>query len=192
MTEETQDRERIRQREVLTKVLRLVTERRMTAPALFVLESTKPLSFLASQALIFFEPIVRVMLPLKDYGTFAQAIEDRDNIEWMIQQLEAAEEAHAAASGVRAQARTSPGQAQARVLVAHQRHAGPALRRRDARVRRTGHRHQGGGRDGGLLSGLGQGDLHGAQRLGLGQRGGHPARQGRGGLVRVSGLRGGR
>ena len=95
MTEETQDRERIRQREVLTKVLRLVTERRMTAPALFVLESTKPLSFLASQALIFFEPIVRAMLPLKDYGTFAQAIEDRGNIEWMIQQLEAAEEAHA-------------------------------------------------------------------------------------------------
>jgi len=67
----------------------------MAAPALFVLESAKPLSFVASQALIFFQPIIQTMLSVKDYETFALAIEDRDNIEWMIQQLEAAEEARA-------------------------------------------------------------------------------------------------
>ncbi len=81
-----------RQRQVLAKVAQLLISRRLTAPALFVLESTKPLSFLASQALIFFQPFVQTFLPAKDYEVFAAAIEDRDNIEWMMQQLEAAEE----------------------------------------------------------------------------------------------------
>jgi len=81
-----------RQRQVLAKVAQLLISRRLTAPALFILESTKPLSFLASQALIFFQPFVQTFLSAKDYEVFAAAIEDRDNIEWMMQQLEAAEE----------------------------------------------------------------------------------------------------
>ena len=83
--------DKTRQRQVLAKVVELIVQRRMAAPALFVLESAKPLSFLASQALIFFQPIIQALLSIKDYETFALAIEDRDNLEWMIQQLEAAE-----------------------------------------------------------------------------------------------------
>ncbi len=87
--------DKTRQRQVLAKLVQQIIRRRMAAPALFVLESAKPLSFVASQALIFFQPIIQTMLSVKDYETFALAIEDRDNIEWMIQQLEAAEEARA-------------------------------------------------------------------------------------------------
>ena len=83
---------RIEQRKVLAKVLRVIIRRRLGAVALFTLESTKPLSFLASQSLIVFEPIIRTFLPVRDYDVFVQAIEDRDNIEWMIEQLERAEE----------------------------------------------------------------------------------------------------
>ncbi len=83
---------RIEQRKVLAKVLRVIIRRRLGPVALFALESTKPLSFLAAQSLIVFEPIIRTFLPLKDYEVFVQAIEDRDNIEWMIEQIEAAEE----------------------------------------------------------------------------------------------------
>lgn len=88
-----EDNDKTRQQQVLGKVVEQIVRRRLAAPALFILESAKPLSFLASQALIFFQPIIQTMLSVKDYETFALAIEDRDNVEWMIQQLEAAEEA---------------------------------------------------------------------------------------------------
>jgi len=92
MITEVRDSARIQQRKVLAKVLRIIIQRRMTALALFVLESAKPLTFLAAQSLIVFEPIIRTILRLPDYEIFTQAIEDRENIEWMIRQLEVAEE----------------------------------------------------------------------------------------------------
>lgn len=92
MTEIANNSQKIKQRKVLAKLLRFIIQRRMSAPALFALESVRPLSFLASQTLITFEPIIRTVLPLPDYEIFTQAIEDRDNIEWMIQQLEAVEQ----------------------------------------------------------------------------------------------------
>ncbi len=95
MVTEVRDNHKTQQRKVLARVLRFIIQRRMTAPTLFVLESAKPLSFLAAQSLIVFEPIVRTILPLNDYEVFTAAIEDRDNIEWMIRQLEAVEEKQA-------------------------------------------------------------------------------------------------
>jgi hypothetical protein len=83
-----------RQREVLAKVAEGLIARRLTAPAIFMLESSRPLSFVASQALVFFQPIVQGLLGVKDYALFAAAIENRDNIEWLVQELEAAEEGH--------------------------------------------------------------------------------------------------
>lgn len=81
-----------RQREVLARVAERLIARRLTAPAIFVLESSRPLSFVASQALVFFQPVVQGLLGVKDYDVFAAAIEDRANIEWLIGELEAAEE----------------------------------------------------------------------------------------------------
>lgn len=81
-----------RQREVLGRVAERLIARRLTAPAIFVLESSRPLSFVASQALVFFQPIIQGLLGMKDYAVFAAAIEDRGNIEWLIGELEAAEE----------------------------------------------------------------------------------------------------
>ena len=95
MATEVRDSYKTQQRKVLARVLKFIIQRRMTAPALFVLESTKPLSFLAAQSLIVFEPIIRTILPLSDYEVLTAAIEDRENIEWMIQQLEAVEEKQA-------------------------------------------------------------------------------------------------
>jgi len=67
--------------------------RRLTAPAIFVLESSRPLSYIASQALVFFQPLVQGLLGVRDFAVFAAALEDRDNIEWLIRELEAGEEA---------------------------------------------------------------------------------------------------
>jgi hypothetical protein len=81
-----------RQREVLRKVAEGLVARKLTAPAIFVLESSMPLTYVASQALVLLRPFVQAIIGIRDYEVFAAALEDRDNVEWLIQQLEAAEE----------------------------------------------------------------------------------------------------
>jgi|LSQX01.2.fsa_nt_gb hypothetical protein len=81
-----------RQREVLGKVAAGLVARKLTAPAIFVLESSMPLTYVASQALVLLRPFVQAIIGIKDYEVFAASLEDRGNVEWLIQQLEAAEE----------------------------------------------------------------------------------------------------
>lgn len=58
---------------VLEKVAKKVVEKSMTVPAIVFLESVKPLNFVGSQAMVFFEPIVQSLFNLKDYDTFRSA-----------------------------------------------------------------------------------------------------------------------
>ena len=95
MTTAARDPQQIEERKVLARVLRAIIKRRLTALALFTLESLKPVSFIASQSLIVFGPLIRAVLSVADYYIFVRAIEKRDNIEWMIQQLETVEERQA-------------------------------------------------------------------------------------------------
>jgi hypothetical protein len=80
-----------REREVLDNAAQLLIERRLTAPAILFLESIKPLSFITSQALVFLGPLVQALLSFADYQVFAEAVESRENLEWLIQRLEAAD-----------------------------------------------------------------------------------------------------
>lgn len=86
MTE--REAERAREREVLERFATEVARRRMCAPAIFLFESIQPLSFLAGQALAFLYPMVSVMLDVPDYEVFRVAIEDRENVRWLIERLE--------------------------------------------------------------------------------------------------------
>lgn len=86
------DPERDRQREVLDRFARAVVERQMATPAIFLFESIQPLSFVAGQALAFLHPIVSVLLDAPDYDVFREAIEDRANLGWLIDRLEALEQ----------------------------------------------------------------------------------------------------
>jgi hypothetical protein len=74
--------------QVLEQVAQELIRRRLTAPAIFALESTRPLSFLASQALLVLGPLVQALLPLPRYQEFCEALEDRRNIDWLITRLE--------------------------------------------------------------------------------------------------------
>lgn len=81
-----------RQREVLGRLAEQLAARRLAVPAIFVLESTMPLTYVVSQTLVLLRPFVQGLLGLRDYAVFAAALEDRGNVEWLIQQLEATEE----------------------------------------------------------------------------------------------------
>jgi hypothetical protein len=73
---------------VLEKLAKKVVEWQMTTPAIIFLESVKPMNYIGSQALVFFEPIVQSIFNFKDYDTFRQALEKRESIEIMLQMIE--------------------------------------------------------------------------------------------------------
>jgi len=65
---------------------------RMTVPAILFLESVKPLSFVGSQALHFFEPMVRAIFTIPDYERFAALMERRENFEALLVAIERKDE----------------------------------------------------------------------------------------------------
>ncbi|MBM3263618.1 MAG: hypothetical protein FJY97_09390 [candidate division Zixibacteria bacterium] len=76
------------QKQLLDRVARSIVARRLTAPAILFLESMKPLSFLGGQFMAFLSPFVHLALDASSYDRFAEAIEDRENVEYLIQRIE--------------------------------------------------------------------------------------------------------
>ena len=72
----------------------------MTVPAVLFLESSKPLSFIGSQAMVFFEPFVKTFFTADGYTRLSRLMEDRANVEFLIRRIEALE---ADAQGTRRQ-----------------------------------------------------------------------------------------
>ena len=67
-----------------------IVSKGMAVPAIFLLESTKYISFIAGQTLIFLGPILTVFVSDKKYYNFTQLLEKRENIEFLITQIEEA------------------------------------------------------------------------------------------------------
>lgn len=82
-------------RELLERVADRVLELRMEVPALLTLETLTPVSLMAGQALVFFEPFVAAMLRLRDYRRFAALVERRETLALLIQMIEARADAAA-------------------------------------------------------------------------------------------------
>ena len=76
---------------ILDRLAERVVRWKMTVPALIFLESIKPLNYIGSQALVFFEPIVQTLFNFKEYDTFRRAMERRENVEFLMQKIEAAD-----------------------------------------------------------------------------------------------------
>jgi hypothetical protein len=74
---------------VIEKLAKKVVEKSMTVPAIIFLESVKPLNFIGSQAMVFFEPIIQTVFNFRDYDTLRTALEKRPTIEILIQRIEA-------------------------------------------------------------------------------------------------------
>ncbi len=78
---------------LIQRVATEVVRRRLTAPAVLVLESARPLCFLGSQALVFLDPLVRAFLNAPDYDLLVRILEDRSRVERLIEVIEDLEEA---------------------------------------------------------------------------------------------------
>lgn len=77
-----------RGKELLAKIAHQVVKRKLTVPAIMFIESVKPLSFVGSQVLIFMQPMVQAFLNRKEYDEFAVLMEDRENVELLLQEIE--------------------------------------------------------------------------------------------------------
>ena len=60
----------------------------LVAPAVFFLEANKPFSFIGSQALLFFQPLLGFLLGDEVVGGYARLFEDQDNVERLLHLLE--------------------------------------------------------------------------------------------------------
>jgi hypothetical protein len=76
------------QAEILRRLAAKVVEWKMTVPAIMFLESVKPLNYIGAQALVFFEPFVQTLFNFKDYDTFREMMENRENVERLLLKIE--------------------------------------------------------------------------------------------------------
>ena len=73
---------------ILSKFAKEISDRGMSVPAIFFLESTKYISFIGSQFLVFLGPIATCFINNNKYYNFTEILEDRENIEFLLNELE--------------------------------------------------------------------------------------------------------
>lgn len=77
-------------RALLERLARRVAELRMETPAILTLETARPLSLVAGQAMLFFEPFVQMLFRFEDYRRLARLVERRDALELLTTLIEEA------------------------------------------------------------------------------------------------------
>jgi len=77
-----------RQIEVVDKLAAKVIRFGLAVPAILFLETARPMNYVGSQTLAFFEPIVRGLFNWREYTEFYQFLEHRGSIELIIQRIE--------------------------------------------------------------------------------------------------------
>ncbi len=85
------------EKEVLQRVAERIVRVRLAVPAIFFLESTRPLNFLGSQALHFFNPLLSIFFRFRDVERLAEILEKRASIGVLLDRLEETESLRAKA-----------------------------------------------------------------------------------------------
>ncbi|MCX8015596.1 MAG: hypothetical protein N2748_06200 [candidate division WOR-3 bacterium] len=80
-----------RRDEIFHKIAEKIVDMKLTPLAIVMLESSKPLSFVASQLMVFFQPIYAAVFPTQPYNEIAVLLENRANIELLIKEIEKVE-----------------------------------------------------------------------------------------------------
>ena len=95
MSERMEDLERLEaeleagDRELLDTLAQGITKRRLSAAAIFFLESMKPLGWIGSQVMYFFQPIMRLVFSESSrYDRAARLLERRGTVELLLRRIE--------------------------------------------------------------------------------------------------------
>ena len=74
--------------ELLRGIARRVAQYQMEVPAVLFLESVRPLNFVGSQALAFFEPMVLALFNWPGYERFTRLMQQRESVERLTRYIE--------------------------------------------------------------------------------------------------------
>ena len=76
------------EQEIIQSFAKKIFDRGMTVPAIFFLEMVRYASFIGSQMLVFFGPVITAFIQSEPYYRLAELLEDRKNVELLITELE--------------------------------------------------------------------------------------------------------
>lgn len=76
---------------LLDGLARKIVRRRLSVPAIFFLESAKPLNYVGAQAMVFLGPFVQVLFESPNYYRYSELLEQRPTVELLLQLIESYE-----------------------------------------------------------------------------------------------------
>ena len=82
----------IADQKLISNLAKKIVRHGLAVPAIFFLEMVKYLAFFGSQLLVFFGPIITVFIASHSYYKYAELLEDRKNVEFLLTEIEKMEE----------------------------------------------------------------------------------------------------
>ena len=75
-------------KQLISDLAEKVVNHGMVVPAIFFLDMMKYLSFFGGQLMVFFGPIITAFISSQSYYKFAELLEDRNNVEFLLLEIE--------------------------------------------------------------------------------------------------------
>ena len=75
-------------KELISNLAQQIVRHGMAVPAIFFLDMMKYLSFFGGQLMVFFGPIITAFISSQYYYKFAELLEDRNNVEFLLVEIE--------------------------------------------------------------------------------------------------------
>ena len=75
-------------KQLISDLAEKVVNHGMAGPAIFFLDMMKYLSFFGGQLMVFFGPIITAFISSQSYYKFAELLEDRNNVEFLLLEIE--------------------------------------------------------------------------------------------------------
>ena len=75
-------------RQLISDLAGKVVNHGMAVPAILFLDMMKYLSFFGGQLMVFFGPIITAFVSSQSYYKFAELLEDRNNVEFLLLEIE--------------------------------------------------------------------------------------------------------
>jgi len=75
-------------KKIISDLAKDIVQRGLSVPAIFFLESSKYVSFIGSQFLVFLGPIATCFINNKKFYTLTSFLEKKSNIEFLISEIE--------------------------------------------------------------------------------------------------------
>ena len=75
-------------RQLISNLAEKIVRHGMAVPAIFSLEMVKYMSFIGSQLMVFFGPVITVFIQSESYYKITHLLEERQNVEFLMLEIE--------------------------------------------------------------------------------------------------------